>query len=63
MFKYLIGNKTDLTDEIKMEKEDVIKYAIDNGFRCFFTSCLDGTGVKEFVDDLVNQLIKKYNVY
>ena len=57
--KYLIGNKIDLVDKIQVEEEEITKFADENGLRCFLTSCLTGQGVQNFLDDLVNELIKK----
>ena len=55
---YLIGNKCDLYDMEQVRERDAINFAIDNNVRFFLTSCKDGTGVKSFLDDLVNTLTK-----
>ena len=55
---YLIGNKIDLHNERKINKEEALKIAEEYNFRYFETSCLTGEGVQEFVDDLSNEVIK-----
>ena len=42
----------------QVRERDAINFAIDNNVRFFLTSCKDGTGVKSFLDDLVNTLTK-----
>ena len=55
---YLIGNKIDLNEEREVNKREAKKYAKENNLRYFETSCLNGKGVKEFVDDLSQQIIR-----
>ena len=57
--KYLIGNKIDLFERIEVDKDEIIKFGYENGLRCFLTSCLTGEGVQNFLDYLVNELIKR----
>lgn len=58
----LIGNKSDLEDERTIKKEDGEKLAKQFGYENHFyeTSCLNGEKVKEAVNDLVEQIYKKY---
>ena len=55
---YLIGNKIDLINEEKVSEQEARDYAKKNNMRFFLTSCLNKTGIKEFLDDLINELIK-----
>ena len=58
----LIGNKSDLEDERIVTKEQGEKLAKQFGYENHFyeTSCLNGEKVKEAVNDLVDQIYKKY---
>ena len=55
---YLIGNKIDLFDRREVSEDDAKKLAIEYNLRYFETSCLTGSGIQEFVDDLANEIIR-----
>ena len=58
----LVGNKADLEDERNISKDVGIelakKYGIENHF--YETSCKTGDNVEKAINDLVNQIYKKY---
>ena len=56
---YLLGNKIDLYKEDIVEYKfegEVKNFANENNLRYFPISCKTGTGIKEFVNDLVNEV-------
>ena len=55
---YLIGNKSDLIDQEEVSELEAREYAKYNNMRFFLTSCLKNTGIKEFVEDLAEELEK-----
>ena len=55
---YLIGNKIDLNEQREVKKEEAKEFAEKENLRFFETSCMIDEGIKEFFDDLVNNLIK-----
>ena len=55
---YLIGNKIDLFDRREVTEDDAKKLAMEYNLRYFETSCLTGSGIQEFVDDLANEIIR-----
>ena len=55
---YLLANKIDLYDKKDISEEITKKYAEDNNMRFFRISCLENKGINEFMDDLINELIK-----
>ena len=57
--KYSPGNKIDLVDSRCVSEIESRKYAEDNHLRYSEISCLNTKGIKEFIDDLVNELIKR----
>ena len=54
----LIGNKCDLEEERKIQKEEGEKIAENYGFHFYETSNKDGTNVDEVVMDLVTKVIE-----
>ena len=56
---YLIGNKSDLYDEFLINEKEIIDYAIDNNLRYFKTSCINGSGINEFINTLANDLYRR----
>ena len=56
---YLIGNKTDLINERKVEKDIARSFAEKNNIKYFEISCATSEGVQEFFDDLKNELFQK----
>ena len=56
---YLLGNKIDLIEYRKVNEEDARQYAEKNNIRYFEISCKTSSGIKEFIDDLINELIKR----
>ena len=57
---YLIGNKCDLYEQESISEKEAKLFAIDNNLRFFLISCLDRTGIDDFLDDLVDKLINRY---
>ena len=57
---YLIGNKSDLYDCEEVSELEAREYAKNNNMRFFLISCLNNTGIKEFVEDLAEELEKNY---
>ena len=55
---YLIGNKADLYDDERVSEQEAREYAKNNNMRFFLISCLKSTGIKEFLDDITDELIK-----
>ena len=55
---YLIGNKADLFEDEEVSDLETKEYAKNNNMRFFLISCKDSSGIKEFLDDLTNELIK-----
>ena len=53
---YFIANKIDLDLEEDKE-EEAIEFAEENNLRFFGISCLTAEGIKEFLNDLVHNLI------
>ena len=56
---YLIGNKIDLINERKVEKDIARSFAEKNNIKYFEISCATSEGVQEFFDDLKNELFQK----
>ena len=56
---YLIANKIDLYDNEKIPMHEAMKYAANNKMKFFGISCKKYIGIKEFLDDLIDELIKK----
>ena len=56
---YLLGNKIDLYEQMEVSENEARKYCEDNNFRYFETSCLMPCGIREFLQDLSNELIKR----
>ena len=55
---YLIENKIDLKEDRKVNEEEAREYAKNNNLRFFQVSCKNSTGIKEFINDLTDELIK-----
>jgi len=55
---YLIGNKADLYDKEVVSECLAREYAESNNMKFFLISCLKKTGIKEFLDDIIDELIK-----
>ena len=56
---YLLGNKIDLKNEREVSKIVAYNYCKEKNIRYFEISCLTSTVIKEFLDDLTNELIKR----
>ena len=56
---YFIANKIDLYEQEEVRIEEAIEFAEEENLRFFIISCLTGEGIKEFLDDLILNLIKK----
>ena len=56
---YLLGNKIDLKNERKVSRIEAKNYCKEKNIRYFEISCLASIGIKEFLDDLTNELIKR----
>jgi len=55
---YLIGNKIDLYEQEEVTEFDAREYAESNNMRFFQISCMNRTRIKEFLDDITDELIK-----
>ena len=55
---YLLGNKIDLIEKMKVNEEEVKDYAKNNNIRFFQISCQNETGINDFLSDLLNELTK-----
>ena len=55
---YLLGNKMDLIKEKEVDENEVRNYAKENNIRFFPISCLENTGIYNFLQDLSNEIIK-----
>ena len=55
---YLLSNKNDVKDMKEVDEEEARKYAKDNKMRFFPISCKNFTGIKEFLDDITDEIIK-----
>ena len=55
---YLLANKIDLYAKQDISEEITKKYEEDNNMRFFGSSCLENKGINEFMNDLINELIK-----
>ena len=55
---YLIGNKIDLEESRKVNKEEGQRFAKENNLRFFEVSCKTGEGTGVFLDDLKNEITK-----
>ena len=55
---YIIGNKIDLYEERQVSKKEAIDFSKENNLRYFETSCKTGEGIKNFIEDLSNEIIK-----
>ena len=56
---YLLGNKIDLKENISVSSSKARNYCQEKNIRYFEISCLNSVGIKEFLDDLTNELIKR----
>ena len=56
---YLLANKSDLYLQEEVEEEIARKYAEENNIRFFRISCKDNSGINEFLDNMINEIIKK----
>ena len=56
---YLIANKIDLYDDEEVSEYEAREYAKEYNLRFFQVSCQTSNGIKEFLNDLGNQLAKK----
>ena len=56
---YLIANKIDLYDDEEVSEYEAREYAKEYNLRFFQVSCQTSYGIKEFLNDLGNQLAKK----
>ena len=53
---YLIGNKIDMYEKREVNKEEAKSFAKENNLRYFEISCKSGEGIKDFLNDLTNEL-------
>ena len=51
--KILVGNKVDLVDDRKVDKEAAEQFAEEYGIHYFETSALEGTGVNNAMKDIM----------
>ena len=55
---YLIGNKADLYEDETVSENEARDYAKSNNMGFVLISCIKFIGIKEFLDDITEQLIK-----
>ena len=55
---YLIGNKVDLYENEEVSGLEAREYAKNNNMRFFLISCKNSSGIKEFLDDITDEIIK-----
>ncbi len=58
LIAYLIGNKSDLTSERKVKKEDALKMARDLGLEYIEVSALSGENVNDMFNKIAERVIK-----
>ena len=56
---YLLGNKIDLINERQVSEDEARKYCDEKNFKYFEISCLNYSGIEDFLQDLVDELIKR----
>ena len=56
---YLVANKIDLYESEAVKEEEARNYAKENNMRFFQISCKTTTGIKEFLNDLISEIIKR----
>ena len=56
---YLVPNKIDLYESKAVDEEEARNYARENNMRFFPISCKTTTGIKEFINDLISEIIKR----
>ena len=57
---YLVANKIDLIEDIKVSEKEAIDYAKKKGIKYFRVSAKTGEGVNELLEDISNSLIIKF---
>ena len=57
---YLVGNKSDLFENINIPEEEAEKYANERNIKYFEVSVKSGVNVNELINDVANSLIQKY---
>ena len=57
---YLVANKIDLIEEVKVSEKEAIDFATEKGIKYFKVSAKTGEGVNELFEDIANSLIKKF---
>ena len=55
---YLVGNKIDLLEQEAVNEKEAKKYSNEKNMRFFQISCINFSGIKEFKNDLINEIIK-----
>ena len=55
---YIIENKIDRIDEEKVDEKEVMEFVKKNKLRFFKISCKNNIGIKEFLSDLCNEIVK-----
>ena len=60
---YLIENKIDRNLSREVGEEKAIDFAKKNNLRYFKISCYENLGIKEFLEDLGNELVKIRKIY
>ena len=58
VFKFLVGNKLDLTDKRVVKKEDVEKYAEEHNLPYIETSAKEGVNIEELFNNSINIYLK-----
>ena len=55
---YLVGNKIDLLEQEAVNEKEAKKYSNEKNMRFFQISCINFSWIKEFKNDLINEIIK-----
>jgi Ras-related protein Rab-18 len=58
----IVGNKTDIENEIEVTKENITKFENENNVKIYYTSAKNGDGVEDMFIDLVKKLLNNENI-
>ena len=58
----IVGNKTDIKNEIEVTTENITKFENENNVKIYYTSAKNGDGVEYMFMDLVKKLLNNENI-
>jgi len=58
----IVGNKTDIENEIEVTEENITKFENENNVKIYYTSAKNGDGVEDMFMDLVKKLLNNENI-